>query len=187
MRRRLWVCGRQRIWCDGGFGGGLTGVAWFPLGPRDVWVPGYRCSPRYVQNVNVTNTRVVTVTQVTNVYNNYTVNRTVNVNEYTYARNVSAVTVVDRETFVNARPVSKATIRVTPEQFERARVVENAPLAPTRNSYVHPQQSPSRFEAPGYVVQRPQSGRQASAADSRVWRTRASNRRFGKARAIRGA
>jgi Family of unknown function (DUF6600) len=119
-----------------GFGGGLTGVAWFPLGPRDVWVPGYRCSPRYVQNANVTNTRVVTVTQVTNVYNNYTVNRTVNVNEYTYARNVSAVTVVDRETFVNARPVSNAAIRVTPEQFERARVVENAPLAPTRNSYV---------------------------------------------------
>ncbi|HWZ56683.1 MAG TPA: DUF6600 domain-containing protein, partial [Verrucomicrobiae bacterium] len=119
-----------------GFGGGVTGVGWFPLGPRDVWVPGYRCSPRYVQNVNVTNTRVVTVTQVTNVYNNYTVNRTVNVNEYTYARNLSAVTVVDRETFVNARPVSKATIRVTPEQFERARVVENAPLVPTRNSYV---------------------------------------------------
>src|SRR4029077_12193749 len=119
-----------------GFGPGVTGVAWFPLGPRDVWVPGYRCSPRYVQNVNVTNTRVVTVTQVTNVYNHYAVNRTVNVNEYTYARNVSAVTVVDRETFVNARPVSNGTIRVTPEQFERARVVENAPLAPTRNSYV---------------------------------------------------
>ena len=119
-----------------GFGGGLTGVGWFPLGPRDVWVPGYRCSPRYVQNVNVTNTRVVTVTQVTNVYNNYTVNRTVNVNEYTYARNVSAVTVVDRETFVNARPVANATLRVTPEQFEKARVVETAPLAPTRNSYV---------------------------------------------------
>ncbi|HEY2109457.1 MAG TPA: DUF6600 domain-containing protein, partial [Candidatus Acidoferrales bacterium] len=119
-----------------GFGGGVTGIGWFPLGPRDVWVPGYRASPRYIQNVNVTNTRVVTLTQVTNVYNNYTVNRTVNVNEYTYARNVSAVTVVDRETFVNARPVANATIRVTPEQFESARVVENAPLAPTRNSYV---------------------------------------------------
>jgi hypothetical protein len=119
-----------------GFGGGVTGIGWFPLGPRDVWVPGYRASPRYIQNVNVTNTRVLTVTQVTNVYNNYTVNRTVNVNEYTYARNVSAVTVVDRETFVNARPVANATIRITPEQFESARVVENAPLAPTRNSYV---------------------------------------------------
>jgi hypothetical protein len=79
---------------------------------------------------------VVTVTQVTNVYNNYTVNRTVNVNEYTYARNVSAVTVVDRETFVNARPVANAALRVTPEQFEKARVVQTAPLAPTRNSYV---------------------------------------------------
>ena len=74
--------------------------------------------------------------QVTNVYNNYTVNRTENVNEYTYARNVSAVTVVDRETFVNARPVANATLRVTPEQFEKAHVVETAPLAPTRNSYV---------------------------------------------------
>jgi hypothetical protein len=50
-----------------GFGGGFAGVAWFPLGPRDVWVPGYRCSPRYVQNINVTNTRVVNITQVTNV------------------------------------------------------------------------------------------------------------------------
>src|SRR5580704_13128690 len=119
-----------------GFGGGVTGVGWFPLGPRDVWIPSYRCSPRYVQNVNVTNTRIVTVTQVTNVYNNYTVNRTVNVNEYAYSRNVNAVTVVDRETFVNARPVAKASIRVTPEQFQNARFVENTPLAPTRNSYV---------------------------------------------------
>jgi hypothetical protein len=119
-----------------GFGGGVSGVGWFPLGPRDVWVPSYRASPRYVQNLNVTNTRIVTVTQVTNVYNNYTVNRTVNANEYTYSRNVNAVTVVDRETFVNARPVAKATIRVTPEQFQNARVVENTPLAPTRNSYV---------------------------------------------------
>src|SRR5580658_1779145 len=60
-----------------GFGGGFSGVAWFPLGPRDVYVPGYRCSPRYFQSVNVTNTRVVNVTQVTNVYNTVVVNRNV--------------------------------------------------------------------------------------------------------------
>ncbi len=40
-----------------GFGGGFAGVAWFPLGPRDVYIPGYRASPRYVQNINVTNMR----------------------------------------------------------------------------------------------------------------------------------
>lgn len=119
------------------FGGGVSGVGWFPLGPRDVFVPGYRCSPRYVQNVNVTNTRVITVTQVTNVYNTVYINRdrTV-VNNYTYARNDRAVTAVSRDAFVNARPVSGARVRVSAEQIQSARAVENSPIAPTRRSYV---------------------------------------------------
>ena len=119
------------------FGGGFSGVAWFPLGPRDVFVPGYRCSPRYVQNVNITNTRVVNVTQVTNVYNNvYVRHDTTVINNYTYAHNNVAVTAVSRETFVNARPVAREAVRVTPDQIQRARVVESAPIAPTRTSYI---------------------------------------------------
>jgi len=119
------------------FGGGFSGVAWFPLGPRDVYVPGYRCSPRYVQNINVTNTRVVNVTQVTNVYNNVVINRnTTVINNYTYARNEAAVTAVSRETFVNARPVSAAAVRVTAQQIQNVRPIESAPIAPTRSSYV---------------------------------------------------
>jgi hypothetical protein len=121
-----------------GFGGGFAGVAWFPLGPRDVYVPAYRCSPRYMQYVNVTNTRVVNVTQVTNVYNTVIVNRNVTVNRinYTYANNAAAVTAVSRETFVSARPVAASSVRVTTEQLQTARVTEAAPLAPTRASYV---------------------------------------------------
>ena len=121
-----------------GFGGGFAGVAWFPLGPRDVYVPGYRCSLRYFQSVNVTNTRVVNVTQVTNVYNTVVINRNVTVNRvnYTYANNAAAVTAVSRETFVGARPVAAAAVRVTPEQLQSARVTEAKPLAPTRASYV---------------------------------------------------
>lgn len=121
-----------------GFGGGFAGVAWFPLGPRDVYVPAYHCSPRYVQYVNVTNTRVVNVTQVTNVYNTVVVNRNVTVNRvnYTYANNAAAVTAVSRETFVGAKPVAAASVRVTTEQLQTARVTEAAPLAPTRASYV---------------------------------------------------
>jgi hypothetical protein len=123
------------------FGGGFAGVAWFPLGPRDVYVPGYRCSPRYVQNINITNTRVVNVTQITNVYNTYNVsnmNRNVMVTRvnYMYANNAAAVTAVSKETFVNARPVARESVRVTPQQMENVRVVESAPLAPTRSSYV---------------------------------------------------
>jgi hypothetical protein len=118
------------------FGGGFSGVAWFPLGPRDVFVPGYRASPRYVQNINVTNSRVVNVTQVTTVYNNVYINHNTTVNNYTYAHNQTAVTAVSRETFVNARPVSGATVRVSAEQIQSARAVETSPIAPTRSSYV---------------------------------------------------
>jgi len=119
------------------FGGGFAGVAWFPLGPRDVYVPGYHCSARYVQTINITNTRVVNVTQVTNVYNNVVINRnTTYVNNYTYARNERAVTAVSRDTFVNARPVSKAVVHVSAEQLQAARPVDTAPIAPTRSSYV---------------------------------------------------
>jgi hypothetical protein len=119
------------------FGGGFSGVAWFPLGPRDVYVPSYRCSPRYVQNINVTNTRVVNVREVTTVYNNVYVNRDTRiVNNYTYAHNNVAVTAVSRDTFVNARPVNRGIVRVSADQMQRARVVDSNPVAPVRASYI---------------------------------------------------
>ncbi|MGH9740532.1 MAG: DUF6600 domain-containing protein [Candidatus Acidiferrales bacterium] len=118
------------------FGGGLAGVGWFPLGPRDVYVPAYRCSPRYVQNINITNSRVVNVTQVTNVYDRVVINRNVTRVNYTYATNARAVTVVRRDTFVNARPVSQGMLRVNARQIASARVVDSAPIAPARTSYI---------------------------------------------------
>ncbi len=118
------------------FGGGLAGVGWFPLGPRDVYVPAYRCSPRYVQNINITNTRVVNVAQVTNVYNNVVVNRNVTRVNYTYARDARAVTVVNRDTFVNARPVSQGMVRVNAQQIASVRVADATPIAPARTSYL---------------------------------------------------
>jgi hypothetical protein len=132
------VGGRGGLGVGVGFGSGFAGVAWFPLGPRDVYIPGYRASPRYVQNINVTNTRVVNATQVTTMYNNYVANRNVGVNrvDYTYANNAVAVTAVSRETFVGAKPVATAFVRVTPEQLQSAHPIEQTPLAPTRSSYV---------------------------------------------------
>jgi len=111
-------------------------VAWFPLGPRDVFIPGYHCSPRYFQTINVTNTRIVNVTDVRNVYNTAVVNRDVTHVNYMYAGNERAVTAVSRDTFVNARPVSGAVVRVNADQIRSARVVDSAPIAPTRTSYV---------------------------------------------------
>ena len=140
-----------------GFGSGFSGVAWFPLGPRDVYIPSYRTSPRYVQNINITNTRVVNVTQVTTAYNNYVVNRNVGASrvDYTYAHNAVAVTAVSRETFVGAKPVGTGFVRVTPEQLQNAHVIEQTPLAPTRSSYVAAAARPARGTPPVAFSERP--------------------------------
>jgi hypothetical protein len=119
-----------------GIGIGSQPVGWFPLGPREVYVPWYHTSPRYVQNVNVTNTRV-SVVQVTNVYNNYTVNKVTNVT-YVNQHINNSVTVVNHDTFVNARPVNRNIQRVDARQLANARVtpavVRN--VQPSRQSYM---------------------------------------------------
>jgi len=118
-----------------GFVGG-PGVAWFPLAPREVFVPWYRTSPTYVNNVNVTNTRV-TVTQVTNVYNTTIINRnTTTVNRVTYVnqRLPNAVTAVSRQTFANARPVNSNLVKVDAHQIAEAPVVHDVAVPPVKQS-----------------------------------------------------
>ncbi len=53
-----------------GSGGGNYGasVGWFPLAPREVYVPSYRVSPRYVEQVNITH--VTNITNITTIINN---------------------------------------------------------------------------------------------------------------------
>jgi uncharacterized protein DUF6600 len=113
------------------FGGGGGGVAWFPLGPREVYVPPYRTSERYVQKVNVTNT-TVNVVNVTNVYNNVNVTNV----KYMHQNNVGAVTAVSHDTFVNARSVGSATVRVNAQQVQTAEVQRNFAVAPVQRSVV---------------------------------------------------
>jgi hypothetical protein len=45
-------------------------IGWYPLGPREVYVPGHRVSPRYLRNVNVANTDIANNAYITNVYRN---------------------------------------------------------------------------------------------------------------------
>jgi uncharacterized protein DUF6600/FecR-like protein len=114
-----------------GVGVGAGPVGWFPLGPREVFVPWYRTSRGYVNNVNITNTRV-NVTQVTNVYNNVNVNHITYVNQHV----TNAVTVVSHDAFVNARPVARSLVQVDPKQLAEAHVVHSIPAQPTRSSVV---------------------------------------------------
>ena len=107
--------------------GGGPGVGWFPLAPGEVYMPYYRGSRGYVERVNVTNT-VVNVTRVTNVYNVYNSNER-NVTKITYVnqRVNNGVTLVSRDTFVNARPVQRNLGRFDARQMADARVERGHP------------------------------------------------------------
>jgi len=122
----------------GGFAiGGGAGIAWFPLGPGEVFVPAYHVSRNYVTQVNVTNT-VVNVTHVTNVYNYYTVHDTTVINRVTYVNQAApnAVTAVTRDTFVNARPVGKNVVAVQPQALAQAPVTHVEAVEPVRTSVI---------------------------------------------------
>ncbi|SPE45357.1 Putative prolin-rich exported protein (fragment) [Candidatus Sulfotelmatobacter sp. SbA7] len=107
-----------------GIGIGVGPVGWFPLGPREVFVPWYHTSRVYVNNVNITNTRV-SVNQVNNVYGGAHI-------AYANQHVANAVTAVSHETFVNARPVAQGMVKVDAKQLAEAPVVHNIAAQPTR-------------------------------------------------------
>jgi hypothetical protein len=115
--------------------GGGPAVGWFPLGFGEVWVPSYRASPRYFNQVNVSNT-VVNNVQVTNVYNNVYVNKNVNVTNVNYVnqRVNGAVAAVPQSAMVSGRPVSQAGVRVPPGAAASAEFQASAPVAPERGA-----------------------------------------------------
>ncbi|HJU38493.1 MAG TPA: DUF6600 domain-containing protein, partial [Tahibacter sp.] len=153
-----WVYARDRWgWCPGparvrpvyapalvafvgGSGWGVsvsTGpVGWFPLGPRDVYVPWYHTSRNYFTNVNVRNTTIINNTYITNVYNNYSRGRPITNVNYAYRQNTNAVTAVPRDAFVGARAVNAARVQVNANQLRNANVVSRVGIAPERASFV---------------------------------------------------
>ncbi|MGB7926698.1 MAG: DUF6600 domain-containing protein, partial [Terriglobales bacterium] len=115
-----------------GFGGN---VGWFPLGPREVYVPSYQVSVAYMNRVNISNT-TVNVTTVTNVYNTTIINRTTNITSVTYVnRNVAgAVMAVPQQAFVSAQPVAKAAVTMNAHDIAAAPISARVAVVPTRNS-----------------------------------------------------
>ena len=119
-------------------GGGMAfggNVAWFPLGPREVYVPSYQVSRGYVNRVNVSNT-VVNQTTITNVYNTTIINKTTNITNVTYVnRNVNnAVTAVPQRSFVSAQPVARAAVPINRQQIDSAPMSSRAAVPPAREA-----------------------------------------------------
>ncbi|MGA2762047.1 MAG: DUF6600 domain-containing protein [Spirochaetia bacterium] len=109
-------------WGSSAVAGG--GVGWFPLGPREPYVPPYTVSNVYVRNINISHVTVVNV-QTINVVNYRYVNRGV----------PGAMTAVPNQAFVRAQPVQASAFIVPRNDTLRAPVRGGyAPLAPVRES-----------------------------------------------------
>ena len=102
------------------FGIGIS-VGWFPLGPREIYVPSYPVSRNYLTNVNVSNT-VIEKTVVNNYYTTVIVNKTVNVTNVTYVnqRVPGAVVATTPQAFAGGQPVAKNIVRVDPRDVASA-------------------------------------------------------------------
>jgi hypothetical protein len=129
-------------WVSGpGFGIGVgvgvgVNVGWFPLGPREVFVPSYHVSRVYVTNVNISNTRV-NETVVNNYYNTTVINRNVTVTNVHYVNQSvpGGVTATSGQSFTSARPVGTNQVPVDPREMAAAPVAVGAPaVAPPKQA-----------------------------------------------------
>lgn len=136
--------------------GGGVNVGWFPLGPREVYVPSYPVSRRYVTNVNVSNTTVNT-TVINNYYNTTIVNKNVTVNNVTYVnqRVPGAVTATTGATFTSARSVSRNLVRVNDREMASAPPVVRAPATVPPKQAVLGAGTTARVRPPAVVQTRP--------------------------------
>ncbi len=114
-----------------------AGVAWFALGPREVYVPSYPVSRRYVNNINGSNTTVNT-TVINNVYNTTIINnKTINVTNVNYVnrRVPGAVAATTSQAFTTAQPIARNAVHVDERAIVSAPVRAVTPaVVPTKQS-----------------------------------------------------
>src|SRR5437870_2775962 len=141
-------------------GGGGVGVAWFPLGPREVYVPSYHVSRTYVTNVNVSNT-TVNNTVVNNYYNNVVVNKNVTNIKYVNQTAPNGVTATSQQNFTSAQPVGRNMIKVDQREVASAQVRPTTPtVAPQQRSVLGAgaagaARPPARFQERPVVARTP--------------------------------
>jgi len=141
-----------------GFGGGFGGgIGWFPLGWGEPFNPWFPCSQAFVNNVNITNTRINNV----NVLNSSNRN---NFN-YRYAHEGRAVTAASRNAFVNGQAINRGAAHVTAASLRSAQVTNGASFKPTKASFTGAANARGHVSRPpSSVMNRPVMARTTPAA-----------------------
>src|SRR6266852_5857634 len=129
----------------GFFGGGFGfGVGWFPLGFGEPFFPWFGCSHNFITVINVHNTFIRNVNVFnTNIHNVNFVN----------AHNVNAVTVANRNTFVNGQAINRGATPLTAASLRGARVTNSVGLKPTQHSSLGSANIRSHVATPSAAVQ----------------------------------
>ncbi len=139
-----------------GGGGGLS--VWFPLGPGEAYRPWYRCSPGYINQVNITNIREAPRVHVQTTYVNI-----VNITNVTYVNQTRGMTAMRQDDFASGRSARNVAVRVDVRDMQQMRPLARPDVAPTPRAIVS---RPVTRPVP-VSVQRPelinQQGRQIAA------------------------
>ena len=153
-------------WVGGpGFGVGLSfgaggGVGWFALGWGEPYVPSYAVSRTYFQQVNVSNTHITNITNVTNNYyvsNNNTTVINNNIQNIHYANQTvnGAVTAVPTSAMTSSQSVAKAGIAVPASAVKPEAFATAAPVAPARTSVLGASAGAHAAVPPAQAMSRP--------------------------------
>jgi hypothetical protein len=121
---------------------GGVGVGWFPLGPREAFVPAYGVSAVYLTHLNGPG---VVVAGPGFVYANRAV--------------PGAIVAVRGDVIVGGRPIGAVAIRVQPGVVERVEVIHAAPFVPERAAVLGGRAPLAMHLPPAAVINRPMVAR----------------------------
>jgi len=133
--------------------GAAPSVGWFPLAPREVYVPSYRTSVNYVRNVNITH--VTNITNITTIVNHP--QEVVRQTHYANRNVPQAMTVVPANVVAQRRPVAAAMLPSKDRGALSSQPIQVAapvaapkidPQAEARNRQEHPDRGISRRDNP---------------------------------------
>ncbi|MDD2920170.1 DUF6600 domain-containing protein [Rhodoferax sp.] len=130
------------------FVGIVSGVAWFPLAPNEIYLPSYAGSRDYFAKVNLSNT-VINTTVINNYYNNPNISNII----YRNRRVPGAVVAVPKSAFVQSLPVARNVVHDFPGMTANAPVAIAPPAVPTKGSVRGA--GAERAQPPARVFERP--------------------------------
>ena len=136
-----------------GFGGG---VGWCPLGWHEPFYPWYGVGRGYFRNVNIYNTRIVNITNVTNNYFIRDHGRpVVPGGHYANMRAPGGLIAANRADVMNSRSIGSSAINVPRNQINNIRAVNRVPVEPNHMSSLGAHGDRPMSAPPSRAINRP--------------------------------